>query len=357
MQPINTALLSYGMSGKLFHGPFLQVHKGFDFYACWQRTKNDVHEKYPTVKIYRGIEELLADEAIELVIVNSPSFTHFQYAKQALLAGKNVVVEKPFTATTAEARELIELAAEKKLMLSVYQNRRYDSDYLTVKKIIDEQWLGDIVEAEFHYDRFKEVITPLPLKEQPNAAAGVLYDLGSHIIDQALQLFGLPQSVFGDVRIARKLSMIDDYYEVLLYYPDKRVRLRSSYIVREHLPAYVLHGNKGSFIKAKTDVQEQCLLNGQLPDTDNWGVEPPNEKGLLHTEKNGEIIKRQIDSLLGNYMNFYEGLYQAIRNNHLPPVAPVESLYVIAVIEAAMESSKQKKVVSFKGGFQNSNVE
>ncbi len=347
MQPINTALLSYGMSGKLFHGPFLQVHKGFEFYACWQRSKNDVHEKYPSVKIYRSIEELLADEAIELVIVNTPSFTHFQYAKPALLAGKNVVVEKPFTATAAEAKELIELAAEKKLMLSVYQNRRYDSDYLTVKKIINEDWLGDIVEAEFHYDRFKEVITPLPLKEQANAAAGVLYDLGSHIIDQALQLFGLPQSVFGDVRIARKLSMIDDYYEVLLYYPDKRVRLRSSYLVREHLPAYILHGTKGSFIKAKTDVQEQCLLNGQLPNTENWGVEPPTEKGLLHTKRNGEIIKQQVESLPGNYMNYYEGLYQAIRNNQPPPVAAADARNVIRVIEAAMQSSKQQKVISF----------
>src|SRR5687768_9795716 len=160
MKPINTAILSFGMSGQIFHAPFIEVHEGFNLYAVWERSKNLAQEKYPRVKTYRSLEELLADENIELVIVNPPNFTHFEYAKKALEADKHVVVEKPFTVTVKEGEELIRLAKEKGKMLSVYQNRRYDSDYKVIKKIVSEGWLGEIVEAEFHYDRYKEDLSP-----------------------------------------------------------------------------------------------------------------------------------------------------------------------------------------------------
>jgi scyllo-inositol 2-dehydrogenase (NADP+) len=345
MRPINTALLSFGMSGQVFHAPFLQVLQGFHFYAVWERTKHLAQKKYPQVKTYGTLEELLADEAIELVVVNTPNYTHYEYAGKALAAGKHVIVEKPFTTTVEEGKELIERARKQKKVLSVYQNRRYDSDYRTVKKIVGEGWLGEIVEVEIHYDRYKEELSPKLHKETPGPGRGVLFDLGSHLIDQALQLFGMPDAVFADIRILRPLSLVDDYFELLLYYPRLRIRLHSSYMVREALPAYVLHGSKGSFIKAKTDVQENALQSGAIPGSADWGREPESERGLLHVEKEGELVKQHVVSLQGNYGDYYETMYQAIRNHAAPPVTAEEGLDVVRIIRAAFESSEQKKVI------------
>lgn len=345
MQSINTALLSFGMSGQVFHAPFLQVNKGFNFYAVWERTKNLAQEKYPSVKTYRTLEELLNDEAIELVVVNTPSVTHYNYAKQCLQAGKNVIVEKPFTATVEEGEELIQLAKEKGLLLSVYQNRRYDSDYKSLKKIVDENLLGELIEAEFHYDRFSEQLSYKVHKETPTPGVGVLYDLGAHLIDQSLQLFGMPQSVFADIDTLRDGSKVDDYFELLMFYNHFRVRLHSSLLVREAMPAYILHGKKGSFIKAKTDVQEMALQAGKIPNTPDWGKEPENEKGFLHTEKNGQIVKEYISSSNGNYMEYYDGIYRAMRLQQPLPVTAEEGLNVIRIIDAAYKSHQQKKVI------------
>jgi scyllo-inositol 2-dehydrogenase (NADP+) len=346
MPPIKTALCSFGMSGWVFHAPFLQVHPGFELYAVWERTKDLARQKYPGIVTYRSMEELLADAQVELVVVNTPNYTHYQYARMALLAGKHVIVEKPFTVTSAEGEELIALAAAQQRMLSVYHNRRYDSDYRTIQKIVSEGLLGNIVEAEFHYDRYKEELSAKLHKEAPGPGTGALYDLGSHLIDQALQLFGWPQALFADITIMRPVSRVDDYFELLLYYPSRRVRLKSSYQVREALPGYVLHGSKGSFIKPKTDVQEGMLQSGALPNMPNWGREPESERGLLHTEKDGNIIREHITSLTGNYLDYYEGIYQSLRNHQPVPVAAEDGLNVVRIIEAAIESSREHRVIN-----------
>lgn len=346
MKAIKTGLLSYGMSGKLFHSPFLRINPGFEFYSVWERSKNAAQEKFPQVKTVRSLDELLRDDAVELVIVNTPNYTHYDYAKQALQAGKHVVVEKPFVVTVAEGEELIALAKEKGKVLSVYQNRRYDSDYRTIKKLLNEGLLGDVVEAEFHFDRFKEELSAKLHKETPGPGTGALYDLGSHIIDQALQLFGMPQSVFGDIRTVRPVSQVDDYFEVLLYYPSLRVRLHSSYLVREALPGYILHGSKGSFLKAKTNVQEEALDKGLLPEGDDWGKEPESERGLLHTEKDGRIIKELIPSQTGAYNDYFTALYGAIREGASVPVSSEDGLNVIRIIEAAFKSSNERRVIA-----------
>ena len=188
--PINTALCSFGMSGLVFHSPFLTINPHFNLYAVWERTKNLAEEKYPFVKTYRTLEAMLADELVELVIVNTPNYTHYEYAKKSLEAGKHVIVEKPFTIDVAQANDLIEIAKKQNKILSVYQNRRYDSDYKTIKNVVSENLLGELVEVEMHFDRFREELSPKKHKETPSPGAGVLYDLGSHLIDQALQLFG-----------------------------------------------------------------------------------------------------------------------------------------------------------------------
>ena len=345
MQPIKTAILSFGMSGQVFHGPFIDVNDGFEFYAVWERSKNIAQEKYPGVKTYRTLEELLADPAIELVIVNTPNYTHYDYTKKALQAGKHVFVEKPFVTDVAQGAELIALAGEKNLMLSVYHNRRFDSDFKIVRHVVQEGMLGDIVEAEFHFDRYKEELSPKTHKELPGPGAGVLYDLGSHIIDQALQLFGMPDALFADLRIIRPASQVDDYYEILLYYPSLRVRLHSSYLVRETLPSYILHGSKGSFLKHRTDIQERDLQEGRRPGATGWGREPEEEKGLIHTEQDGKEIREYLTSEPGNYMNYFDGVYQSIRNGKPAPVDASDALNVIRIITTAFRSSEERRVL------------
>ena len=345
MKPINTALCSFGMSGWVFHAPFITVNPGFNFYGVWERTKNLAQEKYPGVKTFRSLEELLADKNVELVVVNTPSVTHYDYAKQTILAGKHLIVEKPFTATVEQAEELIALAKKKKVKLSVYQNRRFDSDFKTVKKILDEGWLGNIVEAEMHYDRYVPELSYKTHKETPTPAVGCLYDLGSHLVDQALQLFGMPLAVFADITINRPGSKVDDYIDLKLFYPGYRVILKSSYYVREAMPGYQIHGTLGSFIKHKTDVQETDLQAHKKPGGDDWGIEPENQKGLLHTEKNGKIIKEFVQSMRGNYGDYYEGIYNAIRNNAEVPVSGEDGKKVIQIVEAATKSNKEKKVI------------
>ncbi|GAA0535437.1 Gfo/Idh/MocA family oxidoreductase [Chitinophaga japonensis] len=342
---IKTGVCSYGMSGQIFHVPFLHVHAGFEFTAVVERSKHLAQQQYPNVKVYTSVEDMLKDASLELIVVNTPNYTHYGYAKAALEAGKHVIVEKPFTVTAAEGVELAALAKEKGLFLSVYQNRRYDSDYKITREIVSSGLLGDILEAEIHYDRFKEELSYKKHKEVANPGTGSLYDLGAHIIDQALLLFGMPKSLWADIRVIRRDSVVDDYFELVLYYDQLRVRLKCSYLVREPLPSYQIHGRIGSFIKTKSDVQEAMLQKGLLPGTPDWGAEAPYEWGLLHTEKDGKVLKQYLPSPNGNYMEYYQGIYDALVNGADNPVPAADGLRIIQVIEAAFRSSKERKVV------------
>jgi len=345
MKPINTALCSFGMSGKLFHAPFIHLQGGFTLVGAWERSKKIIKDFYPDTISYDSYEDLLADASIELVIVNTPNITHYDFAKKALLANKHVVLEKPFTVTVAEGEELIALAKERNLVLSAFQNRRWDSDFKTVKKVLDEKSLGEVVEAEIHFDRFTQELSYKTHKEEPVLGTGLVYDLGAHLIDQALQLFGKPQAVFADIQIIRPISKVDDYFEILFYYPKLRVRLKSTLLARENSTGYIIHGNKGSFIKPKTNVQEIALLAERKPNEANWGKEEEADWGLLHTEKDGTVIKEKVPSLQGQYMDYYEGIYQAIRNGQPVPVTAEDGLLIIQIIEAAYQSSKERRVV------------
>lgn len=345
MKVINTALCSFGMSGRVFHAPFLETHPGFQLYAVWERSKKAVREAYPEVISYNNYEDLLADKAIDLVIVNTPNYTHYDFSRAALLAGKHVVVEKAFTVTVEQAEDLIRVAKEQEVKLSVFHNRRWDSDFKTVRNIIDERRLGKIVEAEIHFDRYNLALSPKVHKELPQPGAGVLHDLGPHIIDQALQLFGMPEALFADIRIIRPSSQVSDYIDILLYYPNLRVRLKSSYIAKEPVPAYILHGTEGSFLKQRADVQEICLQSGLKPGAEDWGAEPLDAQGILNTRSNGKDERRSITSLPGNYMDYYKGIYEALTSNASLPVTAEQGLMVMKIIEAAIDSHEQKKIV------------
>lgn len=345
MQKINTALLSYGMSGKVFHAPFLDFHPGFELVGSWERSSKKITVDYPKTKSFDNLEAILNDPTFDLVVVNTPVGTHYDYARQVLLAGKHALVEKAFTTTVAEARELDAIATQKGVKLAVFQNRRWDSDFKTVKEIIDDGVLGEIVEAEFHFDRYNPNLSPKLHKESVNDGAGILKDLGPHLIDQALYLFGLPNAVFADIRITRENSLVDDCFDLLLYYNTFRVRLKAGFFVRETVPSYVIQGKKGSFLKPRGDVQEEELKAGIKPNLNHWGIEPDAFEGVLHTEIDGEIIHKKIPALNGNYYDFFEGLYQGIIHDTAVPVTAKDGEHVMLVIEKAIQSHNEKKVI------------
>jgi scyllo-inositol 2-dehydrogenase (NADP+) len=241
---------------------------------------------------------------------------------------------------------LIALAKQQNKKISVYQNRRWDSDFRTVQKVLQQKLLGDIVEAEIHFDRFNESLSYKLHKETPGPGAGILPDLGPHLIDQALQLFGMPEAVFADATNMRPISQVEDYMELLLFYKNLRVRLKGSYLVREALPAYIFHGSKGSFIKPRADIQEIDLQKEKKPAESDWGTEPEAGKGLLHTDKDGQnVIREYISSKRGNYMAYYDGLHQAIRHDKPLPVSAEDGLKVVCIIEAAFKSVQEKRIV------------
>lgn len=348
MQTINAAILSFGLSGKVFHAPFIHLHPGFKLKAIWERTKSESTEIYPYVHIARSMEELLDDKSIELIVVNTPTGTHFDYAKKALEANKHVVVEKAFTTTVDEAVELDRLATEKNRFLSVFQNRRWDSDFQTVQKVISDGLLGPVHEAEFHFDRYKEELSPKLHKETAAPGAGLLYDLGPHLIDQAVCLFGMPDAVFADIRTLRRNSQVDDYIDLLLYYPSIRVRLKSSLLVKEPLPSFAVHGLYGSFIKSRADIQEAVLLAGGKPDQPNWGEEPESEMGLLNTKINGMEKRENIPTIAGNYSHYYARLYDALTGKGENPVSAKDGIRVMQILEAVSISSRERKAITVK---------
>jgi scyllo-inositol 2-dehydrogenase (NADP+) len=344
MKKIKVALLSYGMSGKVFHAPFLELHTGFELLGSWERSKKLIQLDYPEMKSYPTLEAVLEDD-VDLVVVNTPVGTHFEYAKKVLLAGKHAIVEKAFTTTVAEAEELAALAKEKAVKLSVFQNRRWDSDLKTLQQVIIDGVLGDIVEAEFHFDRYNPKLSPKQHKETANSGAGILKDLGPHLIDQAIYLFGFPAAVMGDIRFTREDSLVDDWIDIVLYYDTFRVRLKASFFVRESIPAYQVHGKKGSFLKARGDVQEAVLKLGEKPNLDSWGKEPSEQEGILHTDIDGTVMHGKIPSLQGNYYAFFDGVYNSIINNTIEPVTAQDGLRVMQIIEAAIQSSELKRVI------------
>lgn len=344
MKAIQSALLSYGMSGRIFHAPFLEVHSGFELVGSYERSQKNIQKAYPGTHSYDSLEAVMQDADIELIIVNTPIPTHFEYASKALKAGKHVVVEKAFTNSTAEALELQKIASKAGKHIFVYQNRRWDSDFLTVKKVFESGQLGDIVEAEFHFDRYNGAKSPKMHKELPGPGAGIIFDLGPHIIDQALHLFGNPTHVFADLRKTRPGTEVEDLFEILLYYPEMRVRLKAGYYFKVPVPAFQLHGKLGSFIKTRSDRQEADLDAGRKPQGDSWGQESPQDYGVMQVDGGNP---ERVPSENGNFMAFYENVYQSLRGKEQPAVSVQDGINSMRVIDAAMESSREKKVINY----------
>ena len=345
MTPINTALLSYGMSGEIFHAPLIAAHAGFRLSKIVQRKTATAQRRYPSIQVVNNIDDILQDDSIELVVVNTPNETHYEYTVRVLEAGKHVVVEKPFSVTTAEADALIALARKQNRVLTVFQNRRWDGDFLTLKQVVEQKFVGKIVEFELHYDRFRNYIEANTWKEETAPGTGILYNLGSHMLDQVLVLFGLPHEVDARVGVQRPGGRVDDFYDIRLQYSGFHVIVKSSYLVRESMPRYILHGTEGSFVKFGIDPQEQALKDGRLPGSAGWGQEQPSLWGSINTTIGGLHVTGTIETAQGNYLSFYNNVLEAIRNGATLAVRAEESREVIRLIEACAESNSRRAAV------------
>jgi len=345
--PVKTALASFGMSGKVFHGPLLKVNNGFEVVAILERSKELSKELFPEAKIVREYDDILNDDEIELIFVNTPDKLHFEMAKAAIEAGKHVVVEKPVTLISNEAEELIKLARDRNVVFSVFQNRRWDADFRTVQAVVNEAKYGRLVEFESHYDRYRTYIAPNTWKEAGDEYSGVLYNLGSHMVDQAYVLFGKPKAVTAHLKIVRQKGVVTDYYDIRLDYEDFAAILKCSYLVKEPGPRYTIHGEYGTFFKYGIDNQEELMKAGNLPEGEDWGTEDPEFWGTLVYEENEENIEELVETIPGNYNIFYDNVYGAIRKGEELQVKPEEALEVLKILEACLLSNKEKRTVIF----------
>ena len=348
---IKVGLIGFGVGGQIFHAPVITSVSGLKLTkirACRPEQVSVAKMKYPQAEIVSKSEEIFNDPDIDLVIISTPNTSHYSLALQSLEGGKHVVVDKPFTVTTAEADELIAFADDRNQMLSVFHSRRFDSDFHTLKKVIKSGLLGDLVELESRYDRFRNFLRPGAWREESEPGTGILYDLGSHLIDQVLTLLGLPEAVTADLRMQRKSAKAVDNFEVILHYPLIKATLRAGMLVKEPLSRFVLLGTNGSFVKSGMDVQEEALKAGYSPLTkDNWGVEPQAIRGSINTEYNGLHITGNVESERGNYAEFYDNVYKTIVGSDELMVTSMQARNTIRIIELAMQSQIERRTVDY----------
>jgi predicted dehydrogenase len=353
MAEIGVAVIGFGLAGRVFHAPFVSAVPGLKLEAIVQRRGDEAAKAYPKARILRSVEEALADSAIQLIVVGTPNETHFDLAKQALLAGKHVVIDKPFAATSAQAKELIDLAAERKLVLAPFHNRRWDGDFKTLRKILASGSLGRLATFESHFDRFRPLPREATWKEAGNDANGMLFDLGPHLVDQALALFGPPQAITASVRRDRDNTAIEDAFDITLHYPRLLAICRATMLAAEPAPRFLLHGTLGSFRKNGLDPQEPALLGGAtvptMGDNREWLQEPEAAWGTLVVAPNpsepGKLDRTTVKTELGDYRGYYANVRDAILGVAPLEVKSEDGWRVIRLLELARESSAQGRTI------------
>jgi len=337
--PLNVGLVGFGFAGKVFHAPVIRAVGGLRLTTIVQR-HGAPDPRLADVEFVRSVEDLLS-RPLDLVVVATSNTSHHPIAKQCLSAGRHVVVDKPFTTTLAEARELLELARETRRVLSVYQERRYTGDFVTTQEVLSDGVLGRVVGYEAHFDRFRPELRPGAWREQPLPGSGVWFDLGPHLFDQAVLLFGLPQAIGADIRIERDGAQTDDAFDVTLHYPRMRAVLRASMLTAPTAPSFAVHGTKGSFIKYGLDPQEAALKTGHTPDEPDWDVETPEMHGRLTTPEG----TRTIPTISSTFTHYYENVRDAILGKAQLAVTPEHALNVMRGLELAVASSQQRCVL------------
>jgi predicted dehydrogenase len=332
---LNVGMVGFGFAGKVFHAPVIRAVEGLRLTTIVQRSGAG-DPRYPDVEFVPSVDEMLA-RPIDLVVVATSNTSHHPIAKQSLLAGRHVVVDKPFTVTMAEAEELVRLGKERRRLLSVYQERRHTGDCVTVQKVISEGQLGRVVTFEHHFDRFRPELKAGAWREQNLPGSGVWYDLGPHLLDYALLVFGTPDAIGADIRIERDGAVVDDAFDVTLHYPGMRAVLRGSMLASGSAPTFVVHGTKGSFIKYGQDPQEGALKAGQTPDAPDWDRESPELFGTLTTSEGTRVVP----TVPSNFTRYYENVRDAILGTAPLAVTPEQALDVMRGILLAVVSSQK----------------
>lgn len=330
---ITVGLVGFGLSGRWLQAPFFVLNQNYKLKSIVTSRPID-DPLFEGTSAAASIDELIADEEINLISICTPSSTHFDYAKRSLEAGKHVLVEKPMTATYEEAQELIKISKKAGRALMVYQNRRFDGDFMTAQRVIQSGVLGDVHTYEARWHRYNPILNPKPWKEVVAPANGIIYDLGAHLIDQAIYLFGNPKAVEGEVFTQREGSSIDDAFNMSMDYGKLKVKLSSSLMIKDFEPRYSIHGTKGSFIKYGLDPQEDHLKTGYLPGMQGFGVENKENDGKLTTNLAGLEMKATVSTFAGNWMHLYDNLADVILNNAEQIIKPEEVAEQIRVIES-----------------------
>jgi scyllo-inositol 2-dehydrogenase (NADP+) len=342
---LNVAICSYGMSGKVFHAPLVSAEPQLKLHTILQRSSTRAGDDYPAVNIAASFEDILNNSEIDLVVVNTPNEFHYPMVKAALLAGKHVVCEKPFVIDTQQGQELMALAQQQQKILSVFHNKRLETEHLSVQKILREGALGRVVEIEWHYDRYRNTITHKAWKENNVAGAGTWFDLGIHMVDSMLCLLGRPEAVSADMRSLRRAEGATDYFNVCFHYADMRVLLRANTFVSEKAATVSVHGDKGSFLKFGQDVQEQQLMQGMKPYQKNWAEHGDDNFGSLTVQREGESAREKINSERGCYENFYRNIADTILGKDELKFLPQQALLAVEMILAAEQSQRLERLV------------
>jgi scyllo-inositol 2-dehydrogenase (NADP+) len=342
MKCIRVGLIGFGFAGRVFQSNVIEAVEGLELAAIVQRSGSEAATAFPHAKIVPSVEALLEDASIQLVVVATPNASHLPIARQCLLADRHVVIDKPFALSSEEAAELIQLARQRQRLLSVYQNRRWDGDFLTVRKLLDDDQLGRLVKFESHYDRYRLAPRLHAWREDGSPGGGVLFDLGSHLVDQALVLFGVPQSVWASVRVEREGARSDDAFDLYLHYPASGLGawLRATCLARAPGARFTLNGTLGTFRKFGIDPQEAHLLAGDMFSSKPWGVESPEHWGTLTTDEGGEPVITRIPTEPGDYRGYYINVRDAVHGNAALEVTPLQAWRTIRTLEMALESSR-----------------
>src|SRR5256885_696096 len=350
---INVGLIGFGLAGRSFHAPVIRAVPGLRLAAILQRSGNEAAELSPDARIVRSVEELLPFPDIRLIVVASPNDTHHPYPRQSLAAGRDVLVDKPFTNTLEEAVDLVNFARERGRLLSVYQNRRFDGDFQAIQQIIAEGALGRVVRFESSYDRFRPQMKPGAWRELSGPGTGVFFDLAPHLIDHALVLFGVPEAITADLRMERDHAITDDAFDLMLHYPrDLRAVLRGSMLAAAIRPRFVLYGTRGAFIKQAFDRQEPALRAGKLPwDEPLTPAELEQNSGVLTlANPDGSTTERRIPPGTGDFRTFYANLRDALLGRAELAVTPEHALNVMRVLELGRESSARRCTIPWSAG-------
>jgi scyllo-inositol 2-dehydrogenase (NADP+) len=337
---IDVGLIGFGIAGRAFHAPVISAVYGLRLAAILQRSGSDAAAAYPDVPIARSLDTLLAINNVQLVVIATPNVSHFELARQCLLAGRDVVVDKPLTTTYQEASELVQVAKASQRLLSVYQNRRWDGDFMTVQELLRGGQIERVVLFESRFDRFRPRVQALSWRERAEPGSGLLFDLGPHLIDQALVLFGAPEAISADLRLEREGAVMDDAFDVTLFYPRMRALLRAGMLVSEAAPRFVIQGTRGSYVKFGMDPQEEALKRGERPHGENWGVEPPNRWGTLHLANGEKLTDLPLPTVRGDYRQYYENVRDALLGTAPLTVTPQQALDVMRALELAQEAAR-----------------